>query len=123
MELPTKKSPPKEDNPKFTILFGKPKSGKTTITAALPDALHIDLEDGTDYVESMAVKIKTVDDLRTLIQKLNENKEHSYTFGVIDTATKLEDMILPIALQMYNQTPMGKSYKGDVRMLPNGGGY
>ena len=126
MELPKTKSKPIEENPKFLILFGKPKCGKSTITAALPNALHIDLENGTDYLECAAVKVNTVDDLRELRRKLfeanYENKGPVYTYGVLDTATKLEDLILPIAANLYAQTPMGKGFTGDVRTLPQGAG-
>ena len=43
MNLPTSKNKPATDNPKLLILFGKPKSGKTTIMAALENNLIIDL--------------------------------------------------------------------------------
>jgi len=128
MELPTKKSKPIEQNPKFMILFGKPKCGKSTVAAALEDAVIIDLEDGTDYLECMSIKANTIDDLRNIretILKANKEKgDYFYKYGIIDTATKLEDLILPLAKSMYKATPMGKSFNGsDVRELPNGAGY
>jgi hypothetical protein len=128
MELPTNKSKPIEENPKFLILFGKPKCGKSTIVSGIEDALIIDLEGGTDYLECMAVKVDTIQDLSKLKEKLIEsNKEKggfTYTYGIIDTATKLEDLILPLALSMYKKTPMGKTFTdSDIRSLPNGGGY
>ena len=126
MELPKIKSSPKEENPKFTILFGKPKCGKSTICSGLENALIIDLEDGTDYLECMSIKIKSMQDLIDLKNALIKSKEEgfSYIYGVIDTATKLEDLILPLALKMYKDTPMGKTFDGkDLRMLPNGAGY
>ena len=127
MELPKVKTKPIESNPKFTILFGKPKCGKTSIVSGLDDALILDLENGTDYVECMSVKINSLKDLRELKEELiisNKAKgDYTYKFGIIDTATKLEDLILPLALNMYNNTPMGKTYKDDIRMLPNGAGY
>lgn len=129
MNLPTSKSPVLEKNPKFLILFGKPKCGKTTVAAALEDALHIDLEEGSDYVEAMKIKANSMDDLQDLKKVLedkfaaNGNKP-VYTYGVLDTATALEEMIIPLAKQLYKDTPMGKSFTGDdVKKLPNGAGY
>lgn len=128
MELPTNKSKVLEENPKFLILFGKPKSGKSTIVAGLEDALIIDLENGTDYLECMSVKVNSLSDLsdlkKSLIEFKDKNGKFAYTYGILDTATALEDMTLPLALQMYKNTPMGKTFTGtDVRNLPNGGGY
>lgn len=128
MILPTEKQKPITNNPSFTVLFGKPKSGKTLIASGLPNALIIDTEGGSNYVECMSVQIRTVEDLRQLKDALIEaNKakgDFVYTYGVIDTATKLEDISLELALAMYKATPMGKTFKeGDIRSLPNGGGY
>lgn len=127
MILPTVKNKPTEENPKFLILFGKPKSGKTTAVAGLEDALIIDLENGSDYVECMRVKANNFEELKLVKQAVIEANiakgGFAYKYGIIDTATKLEDLILDLALQLYNATPMGKGYKGDIRMLPNGGGY
>lgn len=129
MQLPTEKNKIQEENPKFMILFGKPKSGKTTIVSGLEDCLIIDLEEGTNYIESLSIKINNTEEIVKLFSLLNEKKKESngeyvYKYGVIDTATKLEELILPIALRDYKTTPMGKSFKGDdVRTLPNGAGY
>ena len=127
MILPTSKTKPMESNPKLMILFGKPKSGKTTIASGLEEALIIDLENGSDYVESMSVKVNSLQDLKDLKEALIESNSKingfTYKYGIIDTATKLEDMVLPLALTLYQATPMGKNFKGDIRTLPNGAGY
>lgn len=129
MELPTTKTKPTEVNPLFSVFFGKPKSGKSTIAAALPDALLIDLEQGSHYLEALSVQVKNFEDLVDLKKSLHtewEKKERKpvYTFGVFDTATALEELVLPFAKKMYKETPMGKNFDGeDVRKLPNGAGY
>ena len=46
IELPTKKVEAKVSNPRFLILGGKPKAGKTSCAAALENNLIIDLEGG-----------------------------------------------------------------------------
>lgn len=47
--LPTEKVKAKVKNPRFLILFGKPKSGKTTIASQLDSNLIIDLEGGAEF--------------------------------------------------------------------------
>lgn len=127
MQLPIEKSKIIEENPKFLIIFGKPKCGKTTVVSQLENALIIDLEKGANYVECLKVNINNLTDLKELKESLieaNKNKgDFLYTYGVVDTATRLEDMILPLAKKMYQNTPMGKAYEGDVRTLPNGAGW
>ena len=46
IQLPTERSVVTNYNPKLLVLMGKPKSGKSTIVAAIEDNLIIDLEDG-----------------------------------------------------------------------------
>ena len=121
--LPTKKHPPKEENAKLLIAFGKPKSGKTTAFASMNDCLIIDLEDGTDYVEAMSLKAKNLTELGEIREAIIEAGS-PYKYIVIDTVTKLEEMVMPLAIKLYKNTPMGKNFAGnDVRKLPNGAGY
>lgn len=121
--LPTKRSKVKTENPKFMILFGKPKSGKTTILAGLDDCLIIDLEDGTDYVEALSLKASNMKELGDIANAI-EGAGKPYKYIAIDTATKLEEICLPLAAALYKKTPMGRSWQGeDVRTLPQGAGY
>jgi hypothetical protein len=121
--LPMKKTAPKMVNPKFMILYGKPKCGKTTILAGLDNCLIIDTEDGTDYVEAMSVKVHNMTELRAVAKQISEAGK-PYKYIAIDTATKLEEMCLEFAADLYRNTPMGKRWDGDdVRKLPNGAGY
>lgn len=128
MQLPKEKSPAVVKDPKFLILFGKQKSGKTTILADLPDNLIIDLEEGSDYVEAMKVKVNSFEELlevkNALQEDLNKTGKKPYKRISLDTASALEDIVLPYAKMLYQKTPMGKNYKGDdVTKLPNGAGY
>lgn len=127
MILPTTKSEPKASNPKFLVYFGKPKSGKTTIASQLENNLIIDLENGTDFLSALVVKANSVADLSAIAKAIiDKNKEIGgfvYDYITIDNGTKLEEMIMPLALQLYQQTPMGKNYQDDVRKLPNGAGW
>lgn len=126
--LPKEKNKPKVNNPRFLILYGKPKSGKTTIAAALDSNLIIDLEGGSEYLSALSVQARNINDLGAISNaikaKIASTGKKPYKFITIDNATRLEEMCLDYARILYVQTPMGKTYKGDdIRTLPNGSGY
>lgn len=125
--LPIEKSTPKVQNPRFLILFGKPKSGKTTLASMLENNLIIDLEGGSEFLSALSIQARNVNELgeiATLIRNKNtEAGKKFYNYITIDNATRLEEMCLSYACSLYNATPMGKAFRGDVRTLANGGGY
>ena len=125
--LPTERLPAKRRNPKFMILFGKPKVGKTTMMSMLDNNLIVDLEGGSEYLSAMGVQARSIKDMGDIVTALKEENEklgtYKYQFITIDNASRLEDMALPYALRLYKETPMGKHFNGDVRTLPNGAGY
>jgi len=126
--LPKEKSTPKINNPKFLILFGRPKAGKSTLMASLENNLIIDLENGYQALSALVVQARTVNDFAEIANALREEIKNAgkfpYKYITIDNATRLEEMCLSYAVQLYRQTPMGKTYQGsDVRTLPNGSGY
>lgn len=127
--LPKEKSVPKVNNPKFLILAGRPKAGKSTLMTALEDNLIIDLEDGYQALSALVVQARSINDFAEIANALkaeinNNEGNFPYKYITIDNATRLEEMCLPYAVQLYRQTPMGKNYQGtDVRTLPNGSGY
>jgi len=123
-QLPKEKLGLKTENPKNLIIFGLPKCGKTTVCSLLPKALHIDMEDGTDYIEAFKVKATSVKDLFEIATEL-KNNPGQFDFVILDTITALEDVVLPYANKLYRDTPMGKNYdeKESVLKLPNGAGY
>ena len=121
--LPTKKVKAERVNPKRIVIYSKPKTGKTTAYAGLEDNLIIDLENGADYVEALKVKVSSLQELLDT-GKAIKAAGNPYKYITIDTVTALEDMIMPLAIKLYRQTPMGKNYDGDnVTTLPNGAGY
>lgn len=126
--LPKEKNKPKVNNPRFLVLYGKPKSGKTTIAAALDNNLIIDLEGGSEYLSALSVQARNIRDLGEISQaiqaEITSTGNKPYQYITIDNATRLEEMCLDYAKTLYMQTPMGKTYKGnDIRTLPNGSGY
>ena len=121
--LPTKKIKAERVNPKRLLVYSKPKTGKTTAFAGLEDNLILDLENGAEYVEALKVSIP---DLQTLLDtgKAIKEADKPYKYVTVDTVTALEEMIMPLAIKLYRETPMGKNYSGDnLITLPNGAGY
>ena len=124
IELPKQKTKIKTSNPKNLIIFGLPKVGKTTILSKLPKCLIIDLENGTDYVESFSIKANNYGQLFQIAQELKKNPGQ-FDFVAIDTITALEDIVLPYANKLYRETPMGINFdpQSHILKLPNGAGY
>ena len=150
IELPTERSVVTNYNPKLLILMGRPKQGKSSFVAAIDDNLIIDLEDGYRALSVMKVQARSMKDLQdiksAIIAKGKELHKAPYRFITIDNATRLEEMSVPYAADLYRNTPMGAGWgylkdnkgmpykdpktgqlvvdpKADVRLLPNGSGY
>lgn len=126
--LPKEKVEAKVENPRFLIIFGKPKAGKTTLASKLDNNLIIDLEGGSEFLEALAVQARSVKDLGDIANAIREEIKSTgkkpYKYITLDNASRLEEICLSYAATLYRQTPMGKNYLGnDVRTLPNGSGY
>lgn len=146
--LPTERRKAQNYNPRLMVLFGFPKSGKSSCVASLDSNLIIDLEDGyraLDVMVTPAKDIYDIFDIRAAIEKkIKETGKYPYRFITIDNATRLEEMSLVYAAALYRKTAMGQQWgylrdknnnivrkdgkpvpdpKADVRLLPNGAGY
>ena len=126
--LPKEKVKAKVENPRFLIIFGKPKAGKTTLASKLDNNLIVDLEGGSEFLEVLAVQARSVKDLGDIANAIREEIKSTgkkpYKYITLDNASRLEEICLSYAATLYRQTPMGKNYSGnDVRTLPNGSGY
>lgn len=126
--LPTSKVPATSTNPQYLILYGLPKSGKTSSVAQLENNLIIDLEGGSKFIDALAVQARTITDLGEIAQAVrakNEEVGHNYYKHItIDNATRLEDICMSYACKLYRQTELGKNWKGDdVTTLARGAGY
>jgi hypothetical protein len=121
--LPTSKIKAGQTNPKRLLIYSKPKTGKTTAFAGLENNLILDLENGSDYVDALKVKINSLQELLDTGKAIKEAGK-PYKYVTVDTVTALETMIMPLAVKLYKNTPMGKGFQGDnVTVLPNGAGY
>lgn len=126
--LPTEKVKAKVLNPRSLIFFGKPKCGKTTLMSKLDGNLIIDTEEGTDFMDALAVKVNSFKDLCEVLeairQKNKEANKHFYKYITIDNVSRLEEIALPFAAQLYRATALGSKWTGtDVRQLPKGAGW
>lgn len=126
--LPTTKVLATSTNPQYLVLYGLPKAGKTSALAQLENNLIVDLEGGSKFIDALAVQARTITDLGEIAQAIRaKNKEVGHNFYkhiTIDNATRLEDICLTYAAQLYRQTELGKNWKGtDVTTLPRGAGY
>ncbi len=148
ISLPTERRKATNYNPRLLVIYGRPKSGKSSAVASLDSNLIIDLEDGYRALDVMSVDAKSVGDLfaikYAIEKRIKETGKQPYRFITIDNATRLEEMSLPYAASLYRKTPMGSNWgllkdnngvairkdgktvpdpKADVRQLPNGAGY
>ena len=71
--LPKEKLKARIENPRFLILFGKPKSGKTTLASKLDNNLIVDLEGGSEFLEALAIQARSVNDLGEKLKKKVRN--------------------------------------------------
>lgn len=120
--LPTETVEASTKSPEYLVIFSAPKVGKTTLVAGLPNNLIIDLEKGSNFVSALKIKASTYQELHAICEEIKKQGK-PYRYITLDTGTALEDMCMPLALKLYNGTPMGANYKGDVLNLPNGAGY
>jgi hypothetical protein len=127
--LPTSAVSAVTKSPKNLLIFSKPKVGKTTLMSQLPDSLLIDLEEGSDYVSAVKIKITTIQELFNLEQAiLTAGKPYKYI--AIDTVSALEELCIPYAEFLYSKSPMGANWftvgkpkHGSILNMANGAGY
>lgn len=129
--LPTEKVESKVRNPENLIIFSKPKVGKTSLLAELPNCLILDLERGTKYINALKLEANSIDDIKAIGAKIKE-QGNPYKFVAVDTITKLDEMVVPYAEQLYAKSPMGKNWFSDgggkskygtILGMPDGAGY
>jgi len=125
--LPEKKIKASRKSPKNMVIYGAPKIGKTTALSKLDNCLILDLEDGTDMVDALKVKIKDIEHLAKVGQAIF-NEKRPYKYVAVDTVTQLEVWCEQEAKKIYRQTPMGKNFDPkntglSVLSLPQGAGY
>jgi len=138
--LPTQKVKASTQSPKNLIIFSPPKTGKTELVAQLENNLILDMEEGSDFVDALKIKVKTVEDIKAVGEQIKKDG-YPYDYLTVDTVTALETICMPYAEILYAKTPMGKNWfkkdpktgkllpesgkkqYGEIIGLPNGAGY
>jgi Cdc6-like AAA superfamily ATPase len=122
--LPDAPQPAGRQSPSTLLIYGPPKVGKTKVLSLLPDNLIVDLEKGSQKIEAMRVEANSVKELGALFGAIKERAK-KYDYITIDTISKLEEMVLPKAMELYRSSPMSSvTFKSDnVLDLPQGAGY
>ena len=114
-------------SPKNMVIYGPPKIGKTTMLSKLDNCLIIDLEDGSDMVDALKIKVNNLGMLATIGKEIIQ-EQRPYKYVAIDTISKLEEWCEVEGKRIYMKTPMGKNFEqknpgASVLSLPNGAGY
>ena len=145
IQLPTSVKKGVNKNLTSLVIYGLPKSGKTTALAKLPNCLIIDTEEGTDYVENAFVMrfpkdLGPLGKYRWLKEVAEEIKKagRPYDYVAIDTFSELDELAEWVGTANYMNSPQGKKFNreenGDpirkaderfesVHTLANGYGY
>lgn len=114
-ELPTGLSTP-STNMQRCILFGLPKSGKTTLLSLLPNCLIIDTENGSDFVKAF---VKKVPEDRGPVGKMKWLEAFAdflieqgkpYDYVALDTLSEINDWAEWSGTWRYANSPQGKKF-------------
>ena len=106
----------KVERPQKVVIYGPEGIGKTTFGAAFPDALLIDVEQGSGHLDCDRIE---VEDWRSFIDTMEElfakYEELSYKSIVVDTADWLEKLATEYVCQFHNKNGVedfgfGKGY-------------
>ena len=82
-------------------------------------------ENWSSYVDALKVKINSLKDLNEVCKAIKDAGK-PYKFITIDTITAVEEMAKPLAIKLYQNSPMFSDRYADVKNpaeLPNGSGY
>jgi len=143
MILPTKVEKAENRNPSKLVIIGHQGCGKTSLVAALPNCLLVDLEGGSATIDGIKVDIKGIgakenktdgkvfNEVIESIKVANAEKgDFVYDFIAFDTLTSLEAIAVKKATAEFKTSVIGKGMinKGAtitdvVADLPEGAGY
>lgn len=153
IKLPTEKSLATMKSPSTILFYSKPKQGKTTALSLLEEALLIDTEKGSDFVDAFKIQVDTtkpeheqaeefVDICRAIYMSgydtVNRIYTPKYKYIIVDTFTRLDSWSEVVGTLNYMSKAQGKKFnvnaKGEklsptskdfetVHEIPQGYGY
>lgn len=111
MELITETRKPKFLNPRILLIYGVPKSGKTTIVSHLKDHLLLELEPGgADYIEGRVQEINKPSELNEIINLIKNSPAKVCDYLVIDTCTRMDEWSEIVGTYNYMSQAQGKKF-------------
>ncbi len=144
IELPKQVQKATKVVPSSLILFGLPKSGKTTALAELPNVLFIDVERGSDFIDTMRLQppldlgpVGLYNWFKKVCQEIKD-AGRPYDYVVIDTVSYLDEKSEWIGTWNYMNSVQGKKFNrndagkmlepdsvdyNSVHNIPDGNGY
>lgn len=111
------------NNPRLMVIYGEPKSGKSTTCAQLEGALVIDFADEYDHIiasKTYRVKVHDVDELIKVKEEI-ANSGQIFPQIILDNASAMYECVRPYGLTLYKGTQAGRAYDGDLSGIPFGG--
>lgn len=112
--LPTTKRKAPAMNPGVFLLYGSPKSGKSTVCAGLENALIIELEPGgADYIDAMVMEASNPPEFEKILKAITD-AGCPYDYVIIDTISKLDEFSEIVGTLNY----MGKSQGARFNVAP-----
>lgn len=117
--LPTATRKPTHVNPRDMVIYGKPKSGKTTSLSKLNNCLIIDVENGAAFIEGMVIsppensgpvaRFKWLKELAATIKEADK----PYDYVAIDTLSQLDTDAEWVGTFNYMNSITGKKFNRD----------
>jgi hypothetical protein len=83
------------------------------------------MENGSTYVDALKIKINSLKQLKEVCKAIKD-AGNPYKFITIDTVTAVEEMAKPLAISLYQASPMFSEKYAEVtdpQALPNGSGW
>lgn len=111
--LPDKPIEPTSTDPNSILIYGPPKVGKTDFASQLPNSILLDLENGSDFVSAMKMKVSDLGELQQIGEAIVA-KGRPYKYAIVDTITELEDWLEHEATMDYMNSVQGKWFNRAV---------
>lgn len=119
--LPTAPREATRKVPRTMVIYGKPKSGKTSAISNLKNALIVDTENGSAFVKGMVISppdkygpVKRYNWLKELATKItSEGKPYDYV--IIDTLSQLDIESEWVGTRKYMSSISGKKFNREIK--------
>lgn len=102
-------------NPHTILLYGKPKVGKTSITAQLPNSLLVELEaGGADFVDANVIQANNPNEFEAICNQIIADG-CPYDYVIFDSSTRLDEWSEIVGTFNYMDKNQGKNFNRDLK--------